>query len=67
MLVFKLITEEDLPEIQGLQPERWLSITEAFLYYTKNSFCHPIKAVSAGEILGVGAAISLIATEMGYP
>ncbi|HEY8344942.1 MAG TPA: GNAT family N-acetyltransferase [Bacillota bacterium] len=58
MLVLEMITAEDLPELQGLQPERWPSITEAFLFYTKNSFCHPVKAVSAGEILGVGAAIS---------
>lgn len=48
----------DLKFLEKLQPPGWSSLLETFKYYLSSSFCFPIKASVAGELVGVGAAIT---------
>ena len=50
-------SHDDLPVLNELQPPDWRDITPAFEFYLSKSFCFPLKAVSAGRIAGIGAAI----------
>ncbi len=48
----------DLEELHRFQPADWSDIRSTFSYYISSPFCNPVKAVSNGEIIGVGASIS---------
>ena len=50
-------THDDLDLIPELQPVGWGDITPSLSFYTKSSFCFPIKVVVDGEIAGIGTAI----------
>ena len=50
-------THDDLDLIPELQPVGWGDITPSISFYTKSSFCFPIKVVVDGEIAGIGTAI----------
>jgi GNAT superfamily N-acetyltransferase len=55
-------TRADLPALSELQPPDWQDITPGFEFYLSKSFCFPIKYVSAGRIVGTGAAILFSST-----
>ncbi|MES2778702.1 MAG: GNAT family N-acetyltransferase [Bacteroidota bacterium] len=56
-LSFLPVTENDLPEIEKLQPENWGSIMPTIRWYLTLDFCYLIKAVSNNEIVGCGAVL----------
>lgn len=56
-LAFLPVTEEDLPQIETLQPENWGSIMPAIRWYLTLDFCYLIKAVHNNEIVGCGAVL----------
>lgn len=47
----------DLSQLEPLQPHGWSSIIPFYKFYTETDFCHPIKFISGGKIIGVGSAI----------
>lgn len=47
----------DLDLLPDLQPDGWGDITPGFDFYTKSSFCFPIKIVSDNKIVGIGTTI----------
>jgi GNAT superfamily N-acetyltransferase len=55
-------TREDLPVLNELRPPDWHDITPNFEYYLSKSFCFPLKTVSAGRVVGIGAAILFLRT-----
>ncbi|MES2559630.1 MAG: GNAT family N-acetyltransferase [Bacteroidota bacterium] len=56
-LFFLPVNENDLPEIEKLQPEHWGSIMPAIKWYMTLDFCYLIKAVYENEIVGCGAVL----------
>ena len=48
---------DDLESIPGLQPEGWGDITSSIRFYTRSTFCFPIKVIVGDEIAGIGTAI----------
>lgn len=56
-LSFLPITENDLPQIETLQPEHWGSIMPAIKWYMTLDFSYLVKAVYNGEIVGCGAVL----------
>ncbi len=54
---FQAIAINDLDGIKDLQPEGWPDIIPEFELYIKRDYCVPIKTVSDGNIVGIGAAI----------
>jgi len=53
------LAETDLPILLELQPPGWREISPVFEYYLNRPFCTPVKALDAGRLLGVGAAIRM--------
>jgi GNAT superfamily N-acetyltransferase len=47
----------DLPYVAAISPDGWGDITPAFLTNLNASFCHPIKSVVDGKLVGVGNTI----------
>ena len=47
----------DLNLISALQPDDWQDITSIIDFYTKSSFCFPIKVIVGEKIAGIGTAI----------
>lgn len=56
-LTFLPITENDLPEIETLQPENWNNIIPTIRWYLTLDFCYLIKAVHNNQIVGCGAVL----------
>lgn len=54
---FSEILPGDLIEIRELQPEGWPDIVPEFEFYIRKGFCHPLKAIDKGSIVGAGASI----------
>jgi len=50
-------TDADIKHINELQPEGWYDISAPFDFYTKSSFCFPIKIVLENNIIGIGSTI----------
>jgi GNAT superfamily N-acetyltransferase len=50
-------TVSDVPALAPLQPAGWRDLAVPFRAYLSWPFCTPVKAVSAGQVIGVGAAI----------
>lgn len=50
-------TTADLTALPALQPDGWGDITPNFEYYTRSSFCFPIKITSGDRIVGIGSTI----------
>ena len=51
------LEHSDINLITGLQPEGWQDITSIIDFYTKSSFCFPIKVIIDKKIVGIGTAI----------
>ncbi len=51
------ITHTDLPFLKPFQPPEWGDISPSLEYYTQHDFCHPIKIVENGSIIGIGCTI----------
>lgn len=49
--------QQDLSELYLLQPNGWPNLVPAFQRYLTQAFCHPVKVVENGSIVGVGTAI----------
>ncbi len=49
--------QPDLDLLPGLQPDGWGDIKPSFDFYTKSSFCFPIKISSDDEMIGIGTTI----------
>lgn len=47
----------DIPPLSHLQPEGWPDIIPVFDFYTKSSFCFPIKVTINNKIAGIGVTI----------
>ncbi|MFC2138877.1 GNAT family N-acetyltransferase [Bacteroidota bacterium] len=60
----RAIKENDLPEIQSLQPNDWPDIIYYFELYINSPYCYPICAVKSGKIVGV--ACSILNNETGW-
>jgi len=56
-LIIQNFLRDDLKFIPDLQPEGWGDITPSIDFYTRSSFCFPLKAVIGGGIAGMGTAI----------
>ena len=54
----RAIKENDLPQVQALQPNNWPDIIYYFELYIKSPNCYPICAVKSGKIIGVASAIN---------
>lgn len=50
-------TPSDLHLLPDLQPEGWGDILPSFDFYTKSTFCFPVKIVSDDKIVGIGTTI----------
>lgn len=48
---------DDLKLITTLQPEGWQDITPSIDFYTRSSFCFPLKILVDDELAGIGTAI----------
>jgi len=48
----RAIKENDLPQVQALQPNNWPDIIYYFELYIKSPNCYPICAVKSGKIIG---------------
>jgi GNAT superfamily N-acetyltransferase len=53
----KNLVQEDVKLISPLQPDGWLDITPTIEFYTRSSFCFPMKVIFGNEIAGIGTAI----------
>jgi GNAT superfamily N-acetyltransferase len=51
------VRREDLPALRIFQPADWPDIIPSFQFYIDSPFCHPIKLLDRGEIVGVGSRI----------
>jgi GNAT superfamily N-acetyltransferase len=49
--------ESDTDSLNALQPPDWQDITPHFQFYIRTRYCHPLKMLMDGKIVGVGAAI----------
>lgn len=56
-LSFLPVTENDLPEIEKLQPENWGSIMPTIRWYLTLDFSYLIKAVYNNQVVGCGAVL----------
>jgi GNAT superfamily N-acetyltransferase len=50
-------TSTDLESLPDLQPDGWGDITPSYEYYTRSSFCFPIKITSDNKLVGIGTTI----------
>ena len=53
----KSIEINDISRLSPLQPEGWFDIIPLFDFYSKSSFCFPMKAIINNEIIGVGSVV----------
>ena len=53
----KKLVQDDIKLISALQPDGWQDITPTIEFYTRSSFCFPMKLLLGGEIAGIGTAI----------
>lgn len=51
------LNHNDLNSLPGLQPDGWQDITPSFEFYTRSSFCFPLKIISDDKIVGIGTTI----------
>jgi len=51
------IDANEISSLSSLQPEDWADIVPQFDFYTKSTFCFPIKVTMNNEIVGIGATI----------
>ena len=58
----RAINENDLLQIQSLQPNDWPDIIYYFELYIKSPYCYPICAIKSGLIVGVACVIYNITT-----
>ena len=56
-MTIQSFVRDDLKFIPKLQPEGWPDITPSIDFYTKSSFCYPIKVSVDHKIAGIGTAI----------
>ena len=56
-MVLQNFVHDDLKFIPDLQPAGWGDITPSIDFYTRSSFCFPIKIIVDDEIAGIGTAI----------
>lgn len=47
----------EINQLSELQPEGWPDIISKFEFYTKSSFCFPIKIIIDNKIVGIGTTI----------
>jgi GNAT superfamily N-acetyltransferase len=50
-------TSADIAHLPPLQPEGWLPVGPYYEFYVKASFCHPVKCLVDGRVVGIGCAI----------
>ncbi|THU36936.1 GNAT family N-acetyltransferase [Niastella caeni] len=50
-------TPADIDSLPYIQPEGWPDIRPYFTYYTRSSFCFPIKIVNDDKMIGTGTTI----------
>lgn len=53
----QMLLINDLPSLANLTPEDWPDIVPHFDFYTKSSFCIPIKVLRHNKIVGIGTSI----------
>ncbi len=51
------LKEHDVSQVASLQPEGWRDIVPIFDFYTKASYCFPVKVTIDQKIIGIGTAI----------
>ncbi len=51
------LENKDISLLVELQPEGWNDIMPIIDFYTKSSFCFPIKIISNNKIIGIGSTI----------
>jgi len=51
------IISSDLPFLKPFQPPEWGDIYPSLECYTQHDFCHPIKIIENGSIIGIGCTI----------
>lgn len=51
------VYNDEIQALSGLQPDGWSDIVPYFDFYTKSSFCFPVKVTVDDEIVGIGATI----------
>lgn len=56
-LSIQALKSSDLPVISEFQPEGWSDIIPPFLSYLSSPFCFPVKVITNGNIVGIGASI----------
>ncbi len=56
-MIIKDIQNEDIDQLNLLQPSDWDDIRPYFYYYSASSFCNPIKITDANRIMAVGTII----------
>lgn len=56
-MILKAIHNDEIHKLSGLQPDGWVDIVPQFDFYTKSSFCFPVKVEMDDEIIGVGVTI----------
>ncbi|MDP3469125.1 MAG: GNAT family N-acetyltransferase [Daejeonella sp.] len=56
-MIIKDIQNQDIDQLNLLQPADWDDIRPYFYYYSSSSFCDPIKIVDANAIVAVGTII----------
>ena len=54
---FDLLTENDIGDVNRLQPQGWKNILPYFYIYIEMPFCFPVKVVVEGKVAGIGTAI----------
>ena len=56
-MIIQSLEHSDIHLVTELQPADWPNITPVIDFYTKSSFCYPVKAAINNAIVGTGAAI----------
>jgi hypothetical protein len=57
VLKIEPFTSKDLHVVPALQPDGWPDISTSIQFYCGSDFCHPLKAILNGVVVGIGAAI----------
>lgn len=55
---FDKINAGHIHELASLQPNGWDDITQAFDFFSRSSFCYPVKIVADNKLVGVGNAVT---------
>lgn len=56
-MIIKAIQNEDIDQLNLLQPSGWDDIRPYFYYYSSSAFCNPIKISDGSKIVAVGTII----------